>query len=407
MFVHNRDIEILDTREGNKTLRVNNTYMHSKYYPSKEAETFIDNNKKIYIGKKVIVVYGLGLGYHIYELLKKIESDTMVYIFDVDEDLINVTSTYELVESILKDKRVKLYFGYSKEIIEEFSRKINMVEDLLIFRPALNCLPEKFIDLRNVLNSYELGKTGVMKDNELMSGNEIMNTRLSIEDIANYFQNYSFINENIIIVSAGPSLNENIEKLKTIRKKVKVFVVGSALKALINNDIIPDMICIIDPHKIIYNQIKGYEDLNIPLCFLSTASNLAVSIYKGPKYIFYNEDKGNNIVIDTGKSVATAVLSIAIYGKAKKIIFLGQDLAYIGNRSHCDLYAHDNSIPGNGAFKQVESVNGEMLQTTDVLLYYKYWIEKTINQHGKIEYINCSNGARIEGTKNCDLLDAL
>jgi len=407
MSVQNRKIEFIETREGNKTLRVDSTYIHSKYFPSKEAKTFIDNNKKIYSGKKDILVYGLGLGYHIYELLKRIESDARVYIFDVDEELISKIKSYELVELILRDSRVEFYSGYSKEFIEEFSKKMNLVEDLLIFRPALNCIPEKFIDLRNILNSYELGKTGVMKDSELMSGNEIKNGKLKCEAIDNYFQRHSFINESIAIVSAGPSLNENIEKLKIIREKVKVFVVGSALKALINKGIIPDMICIIDPHEIIYNQIKGYENLNIPLCFLSTASNVAVSSYNGPRYIFYNELKNNNIVIDTGKSVATAVLSIAIYGKASKIIFIGQDLAYIGNRSHCDLYAHDNSIPGNGAFKQVESVDGIMLQTTDVLLYYKYWIEKTIKQNGNIEYINCSKGARIEGTKYYDLLNAL
>jgi hypothetical protein len=407
MIEQKRKIEFVETREENETLRVDNIFIHSKYYPSKEAEIFIDNNKKIYTDKKAIVVYGLGLGYHIHELLKRIRSDTKVYIFDMDEELISETKSHDLVKLILSDKRVKFYWGYTKKTIEEFSKKISLVEDLLIFRPALYYIPEKFNDVRNILNSYELGKTGVMKDKELMSGNEIMNVKLECKDMANYFKKYSFINENIVIVSAGPSLNENIEKLKMIREKVKIFVVGSALKALINNAIMPDMICIIDPHEIIYNQIKGYENLNIPLCFLSTASNLAMSNYKGPKFIFYNEIKGNNILIDTGKSVATAILSIAIYGKASKIIFLGQDLAYIGNKSHCDLYAHDNRVPGNGAFKQVESVDGKMLQTTDVLLYYKYWIEKTINQNSHIEYINCSKGAKIKGTMNCDLLEAL
>ncbi|MGE5628578.1 MAG: motility associated factor glycosyltransferase family protein [Solirubrobacterales bacterium] len=407
MTVNSRKIEFVDTTEGNKTIKSDNMFIHSKYSPTKEAVTFLDNNKIVYNNKSVVVVYGMGLGYHIIELLKRIKADSKVYVFDMDDELFNIAKSYEVVKEVLNDIRIKFYCGYTKENLKEFSMKLQLVDDILLFKPAFNCIANKYSEFKNIIEGYELGKNGIKKYENIMKDNEMLNENLNCESMEAFFNKHNFSNETVIIVSAGPSLDSNIEKLKFACKKAKIFVVGSALKALLANGVNPDMICIIDSAPIIQNQIKGCGNLSIPLCFLSSASNLAISSYNGPKFIFYNEKKENNIIIDTGKSVATAILSIAIKGQAKKIIFVGQDLAYLNNKSHCDQYAHDNSIPGNGAFKYVKGVNGTLLETTDVLLYFKHWIEKTIEQNGGIEYINCSDGAIIEGTKKMDLLDAL
>lgn len=402
-----RKIEFVDTPEGNKTIKSNNLFIHSKYSPTKESVTFLDSNKNVYYNKDIVVVYGMGLGYHVKELLNRIETNSKVYIFDMDKELCDITKNYEVVQQVLNDKRITFYCGYTKENLKELSLKLQLVDDILLFKPAFKCIADKYNDFKNIIEGYELGKNGIRQYQDIMKDNEILNEKLSCDNMDAYFNKYDFSKETVIIVSAGPSLDSNMEKLKLASKSAKIFVVGSALKAVVASGINPDMVCIIDSHPIIYNQVKGCENLDVPLCFLSTASNLAITSYQGPRFIFYNEKKDNNIIIDTGKSVATAILSIAIKGKAKKVIFVGQDLAYLNNKSHCELYAHDNSIPGNGAFKYVKGVDGTMLQTTDVLLYFKHWIEKTIEQNHGIEYINCSEGAIIEGTKKMDLIDAL
>ena len=52
-----------------------------------------------------------------------------------------------------------------------------------------------------------------------------------------------------IIVSAGPSLNENIEELKKAKNKAFIIAVDTAMKPLLRNGIIPDMYAIIDGTK--------------------------------------------------------------------------------------------------------------------------------------------------------------
>lgn len=66
-----RKIEIIKAKDNSFTLKVNNKFLYSKFYPVKDAEKFIENNKKLILNTKYIVMYGLGLGYHAKEILKK------------------------------------------------------------------------------------------------------------------------------------------------------------------------------------------------------------------------------------------------------------------------------------------------------------------------------------------------
>ncbi len=111
------------------------------------------------------------------------------------------------------------------------------------------------------------------------------------------------------------------------------------------------MFCIIDSQKEwTYKQIEGIEHLEIPFVFLNSASHYTVSQYKGPKYRAYSMDSPEEQEgrIESGGSVATAMLDLAIRFGGNPIIFIGQDLAYTNNQSHCT-----NSIILNGAAKLI------------------------------------------------------
>ncbi|APC85446.1 hypothetical protein NPD12_2749 [Clostridium botulinum] len=106
---------------------------------------------------------------------------------------------------------------------------------------------------------------------------------------------------------------------------------------LMKNAIKPDVITILDPGEIVYNQIKGYENLDIPFCFISTGSRLAVEAYKGPKYMFFNKEcsyNKENIIVKIGKTVAIPTIDLAIKAGGHKIILCEQDMAFIDNKFH-------------------------------------------------------------------------
>lgn len=396
------NIEINDTLDKVKTLRINNVFLHSKYRPLKEAAEFIFQNTLYYKNKKIVIIYGLGLGYHIAELLKVIDRNTIVYVFDFHDEIIKYCDKYGVLKQLKKDERIKLCLGYTKHNMLHFSETLKLVEDILIYKPSVKVLSTEYEDIKDSLNRLIISKKAYEKFHDIMIENESYNEKILCDDIKDFVNDGRYFNHPIILAAAGPSLDENVEVIKSINKNVSIFAVGSAVRTLVENNIIPDMICIIDSQEIVYNQLRGYENLNVPLCFLSTASRWAVKNYKGPKFKFYNYNKENNIIINTGKSVATAILDIAIKIGANPIIFIGQDLAFLNNKTHTNsydiIYGEEDLINSDLICKEVLGVDGKKLKTSSGLLYFKYWIENRIKEETDVTFINCSKGAKIEGT---------
>ncbi|ACD24863.1 motility associated factor glycosyltransferase family protein [Clostridium botulinum] len=399
-----RKIQIINTRESNPTLLVGNIFINSKYYPKKEGEKFIELNEKFYKNKDVVMVYGLGLGYHINELLKRCNDNCKIYIFDADKEIIKVADNLGVLENVRKDKRVKIFENYSQKFLQDFMNISQLVDDILIYKPSVKLLHDEYMCLKNALEDYSISKIAVERFSEVMSENYEHNLKLKTRTLKEFFKRVNVTGETVIIVAAGPSLDYDINTLKTINGKVKIFSVGRALKTLMENEIKPDMITIIDSQEVVYNQLKGYENLDIPLCFLSTASRWTVSNYNGPKYMFYNEENKDDIIINTGKTVAVATLDIAIKGGAKEIIFVGQDLGFLNNKSHAGTI---NDVPEDGVYKKVLSVNGNMINTNSGYMYFKRQIEKEIEQNPNVRFVNCSKGARIKGTIEMELSQSI
>ncbi len=70
-----KNIVIEKAKDGNNTIKYidndKSIYIHSKYYPQKEAETLVNDFLEAEGETDHIIVYGVGLGYHILELIKK------------------------------------------------------------------------------------------------------------------------------------------------------------------------------------------------------------------------------------------------------------------------------------------------------------------------------------------------
>lgn len=399
-----RKIELIKAKNGEDTVKVDNMLIHSMYNPSREAASFAKNNiLKINKKNKTVVIYGLGLGYHVKMLLDNLDEDYLVALFDADKEFYEKAKDFGVVKEVLRDKRVEFYNSYDNKFAVQLSKYLNEVNDIIIFKPALKILPDKYLDLKRILNGYELARIEIEKHGAMAERNAELNLKENSNKIKDFIKEHDFNGKTIVIAASGPSLDLHLENLRKIREKVVVFSVGSAAKTLIEGGIVPDMVCIIDPQDIVFNQLKEVYEKNIPLCFLSTANNVTVSKWIGSKYMFFNDEKSSNeyndIYIETGKSVATAALSIAIECKPSKIVFIGQDLAYINNKSHCDAYG-SNLTSG---FDYVKGVNGEKLLTNEGFLYFKAWIENKIRKTSGIQFINCSMGADIEGTKVVNL----
>ena len=401
--------ELEKSKCGPMTLKYNSRYIHSKYDPVKEGELFAKNNLQL-INKPISVLYGIGLGYHIKEIYKLLKKESILYVFEYNEELI--TYCKEVNPEIFDYKNIKIINGENKEFYNRLSQKLEMVNDIMVHKPSLEVIHENNSKLFNLINDFNNVKQ--------FSKVDTLHQEIGKENTEyNIGKNYKCIDELIrflrdkkkpfVITSSGPSLDYEVESLKQHQNEFVIICVGSSLRTLMVNNIIPDVIVIIDPKEIVKKQFEGYENLDVPLSFPASASRWAIDSYNGPKYIF--DTKNEEIHIELGGTVAISAIDIAIKSNAKEVLLLGQDLAYLGEKSHTDtykkIYGFKDHEKNGHRMRRVMGVNGVELETCDGYLVFKHKIEQLILKNDEIKFINCSSGAVIDGTYYMKLEDYL
>ncbi len=102
-------LEILETKTGMKSLRVDNSLLHSLYDPVKEAEEWVKHYEENINTGSSIFVLGFGLGYHILELCKKTQKEITVFeprleIIRAALESVCLTPVLERVRIVTDDK---------------------------------------------------------------------------------------------------------------------------------------------------------------------------------------------------------------------------------------------------------------------------------------------------------------
>lgn len=224
----------------------------------------------------------------------------------------------------------------------------------------------------------------------------------------------AFKDKSAIIVSAGPSLNEEFENLKYIKENgmAYIFSVGSAINALIENDILPDGICTYDPQAHNYKVIQKVKDKNIstiPLIFGSTAGYETLHDYQGPLvHMITNQDTVSSYLLNDEEKVdmvsdapSIALITYQMLAKlgVKTIYLVGQNLSFKDRYRYAtgvdygkEQVKEDNLIP-------VQNVNGDTVWTNEGYNRMRKSLEVYIQQTPNIDVYNTTmEGAVIDGT---------
>lgn len=77
-------------------MKVGNFFINSSYNPTRETESFIKGFNHL-LSDDIIHVIGLGLGYHIKEIIEKIDNRQIIKVLDINENLRPYTIN-ELIE---------------------------------------------------------------------------------------------------------------------------------------------------------------------------------------------------------------------------------------------------------------------------------------------------------------------
>lgn len=423
-------IQVQETGSGKKVLAAIRDgytwYLNSRLDPDSASGLFADRYEMKPFCRYFI--FGFSDGSAVRKLLEKSDESNIFVVCEPDLQILEkAVLEYEL-EDIFSDPRVWIC---TPKRWEELAGVIaNVIEYSYIKLAEFCILPaydvlypeicEKYINEVIEQIQWEVmqketfeGFNRRISANALFHVNNMISQRSCIQ-IRKVLQSTGANQLPAIIISAGPSLDKNIQQVKKAENKAFIFVVDAALRTVIREGIRPDLVCTVDP-KTPERFFETVGDREF-LWAVSYWTNPAPIRKYGKKVFYYdhlmswwddalkNELKEDLPVFQPGGSISIEAFQLARYFGFQTIILIGQDLAFTGGQSHTkgiEGVLGDNDAYINGRYLvQVEGIDGNMLETDFQMQYYRQWFEKAIkNEYSGMKIIDATEGgAKIEGT---------
>ncbi|WP_141506472.1 motility associated factor glycosyltransferase family protein [Paenibacillus luteus] len=422
-------VSLVDTKNGLKTMEVkkNNTILlHSKYNPMLEVEKLYEDIREEIYSYEHIVFFGIGLGYHIDYLVCNYPNIT----FSIYEP------SAEIFYRFLEQRSLK-------DIIRDSSKTINVGNNDLLLDPFINDIIENHDKIHYfVLPSYErifekeltdfqmkvrdfyqlkvVNTAAYMAYEKRWTINNLVNLKTTLQT-SNFLQDYKeiFLKKPVIIVSAGPSLDEELINLHYIKKNnlAYIFAVGSAIKTLIKNKIIPNGVFTYDPkgtNELVFQELHLSDIDSIPMIYGTNVGYETIKKYRGPKVHFFTEhDKFSTYFMERQRnetfeyvrdnlSIAIVAYNLLAELDCSLIILVGQNLAYRNKEFHAqDIIYGDvrKTIDSEQTLIEIKSTEGSTVYTNLMLNQMRIQLEYMIKAYPNINTINTTKqGAKIEGT---------
>lgn len=399
--------------------------------------------------RSITVLFGIGLGYTFKEFAKRAEGKIIVY----EPNLEFLRIAFEFVDFSEELSKKNILVVHTHDDLKKAYKILYFKGYKFNFSPSNYYLNEDNANLqeftRKINNNHSLFEQNY---NNLWKKNYLW-TILLFQNISSIVKNQDmhvlknkFENKTAVILSAGPSLDKNIEDLKPYRDKVIVFCVGVAFKTAVKHGIIPDFVAVIDNKKEIID-IPEISEIN-----LIASTNTYEEIFElKPKRFFNHHNKNTPAcawmakilgITDLNDYESAGTVAINCFYTAKlmgcnKIILVGQDLAYTDNKCYAQNSAHsgfsinesktiefnnsiENTNKNEAAIKnqsaflskdllRVKSLNGTTLFTRPDYYTFILYFEEIAEQYAsEIKLINATEGgAYLKGYDHITLKEAL
>ncbi len=371
---------------------------------------------------EALAVSGVGDGSHLIRLLDTLPRHCSVFCGELDKSIAKAFLESDNASKLLADDRFFLGIGELDDSFFETMEKFPVLNVVgaqpIIFAPFYQRNEEGYARfflefVRHLEHWRKLFGTNVVSSGDWQR-NTIANTRhlIGAPDLGE-FQD-AFAGATLTLVSAGPSLDESLEFLKSIKENSLIVAVNSSYRAVRNAGIVPHFVLAADPFE---HTAKGFEgvscDGSILICPFIVHPPVVETFF--PRILTWSGENllasylrlklglplGTN-VIEKGTVSACAFDLARIFG-CSEIVLVGQDLAISssgqshakdsfysdlnGNRANVDACRH---YPGN----TLESV----LVEEKLMVYLKTFEELARLNKNRLSIWNTSRlGARIKG----------
>lgn len=396
-------------------------YVHSNYDSMLQGKVIAENVLKE--DKDIILLFGMGLGYELKEIIKKAPKKTYI-IIEPDLDIFKT-----MLENI---DFISIFNGSNKVelIVENNTEEIKNHFDAIISKYKTTSIA--FVVLPFYQNLYKdlLKKSFNLINQSLRAIQVTLATNINTDRqwMFNYARNFKYLKETYplellgdklkdmpaIIVGAGPSLESNLEHLKKIRGQAIIVAAGSGLTVMERNGIKADVVGAMDGNKDsegVFNNLQLNK--NSVLFYSTQVFSTIPEMFEGKKFLMnqtpmdvyinrHNNGKNNNYF--SGPSITNVLAyNLSVLG-CNPIIFLGQDLCGKNNISYCkDTVYNESNIASPVLSIKVNNKKGEECYSDSAFLSMKDNMELIIKSFPNTNYLNgTESGLHITGTDDID-----
>ncbi|BDG61737.1 motility associated factor glycosyltransferase family protein [Caldinitratiruptor microaerophilus] len=413
------DLVVEGSAAGPATVRVvtpdGGWYLHSRYDPVAASRQWAAG-----LGlrsKSVLVVYGLGLGYHV-EALWEIASPLSVTVLEQSPAVARLAGQHGVLERlralgttvVVEPDPQRL----ARRLEEEVGRCHALDGHLVVHEPSVRLLPPPCAGLRAALEKWVLfDKTRRASAPALAANLQANATRMQelpgiglLKGLGTGIPGF--------LVAGGPSLDEALPHLGGALERGLVLAVGTALRPLATVGLTPHLAILTDPSPKLVRHFEGVED-QPSLVVFPTVHPAVLQAYRGPLLAAFQAgvEEAERLaalrgepVVESGGSVSTAAFSVLELLGCEPIVFVGLDLGWPGGRTHAR--AAPGFRSGVTGTRQVLSNAGEPIPTTANLDAYRTWFEnRLLARPDRTVFNTALRGARIRGAPFRPLSDLL
>ena len=325
------------TRSGHQTLTYAKTSIHSRYDPVREADRFAAKALEG-VSPSSIVLLGPGLGHVVGSLKRRSPTSRVIGIY-YDERIYNLA-------------RERPSFSWHPGIgssLESFLRNNLIDEDgkglkILNWGPSTHMFPDSARHAAAVVRRHVRELTGNYVTVNALGRLWIRNSVLNFIDIDTVFAgNLCHPDLPTIVAASGPSLESGISALRDARPFTNLWALPSAVPALNDNDISPDLVIMTDPGHYSIRHLESVTRQDIRLAMPLSAARGAWHVTNRISLLCQSNFFEQEIIDRSGISVprlnamgtvAASALDILLSASRSKIVFCGLDLCYLDIRSH-------------------------------------------------------------------------
>ncbi|MGG4481039.1 motility associated factor glycosyltransferase family protein [Paenibacillus illinoisensis] len=389
--------------------------------PIERDEEWLDAIKNLVDDEKVIFVYGFERGLGIADLLEQYP-DRWFIVHEPNSELFQRgLNDYDLT-LVLQHPNLHWLSVGEDQLPLLFNILSSYMQDRLVFIAARKYLLDEIDHLRKIKDDFEEYRISHLTNkftedrfsrewtqnylNHLVDAVTVPN----IEQLAGRLKNI----KTAVVVSSGPSLEDDISVLKQLCGHALIISAGSSIQALQKHGIDPHISVIMDGHAVNERIFSNPGTLNSPLFFTSSSYyQISDQKNKGKIYGMLRNDlvsqymlerNDSDCVIIPTETVAGTAIQVAVVFGAQQILFVGQDLSfpdkqyYSSGIEHLSVEARSKQL--ETALITVPNVQGGFNQTDRSFLIMKKAIEDLVRQYSGVEFINTSGrGAVIEGAR--------